>query len=115
MSENLEKTCKRCLTVNVSVDDEQLNSIAEDDSLLESNGDKVSGQLSPPPERHNQKRRHDNQNRRSRQQQSQSKQSQQRITACQRNHIPSKEEFPKETLLDNVHAAPPRIAMTSLA
>ena len=33
---------------NVSVDDEQLNSIAEDDYLLDSNGDIVNGQCSPP-------------------------------------------------------------------
>ena len=55
---------------DLSVDDEQLNSTAEDDSLLDSNGDIVSCQRSPPPGRYNQKRRHDNQNRRSRQQQS---------------------------------------------
>ena len=55
---------------DVSVGDEQLNSIVEDDSLLDSNGDIVSGQRSPPPGRYNQKRRHDNKNRRSRQQQS---------------------------------------------
>ena len=70
MSENSEKNLQEMFDGNVSVDDEQLNSIAEDDSLLDSNGDIVSGQRSPPPGRYNQKRRHDNQNRRSRQQQS---------------------------------------------
>ena len=33
---------------DVSVGDEQLNSIVEDDSLLDSNGDIMSGQRSPP-------------------------------------------------------------------
>ena len=70
MSENSEKNLQEMFDGDVSVDDEQLNSIVEDDSLLDSNGDIVSGQRSPPPGRYNQKRRHDNQNRRSRQQQS---------------------------------------------
>ena len=48
MSENSEKNLQEMFDGNVSVDDEQLNSIAEDDSLLDSNGNIVSGQRSPP-------------------------------------------------------------------
>ena len=48
MSENSEKNLQEMFDGDVSVDDEQLNSIAEDDSLLDSNGDIVSGQCSPP-------------------------------------------------------------------
>ena len=70
MRENSEKNLQEMFNGDLSVDDEQLNSIAEDDSLLDSNGDIVCSQSSPPPGRYNQKRRNDNQNRRSRQQQS---------------------------------------------
>ena len=89
MSENSEKNLQEMFDGDVSVDDEKLNSIAEDDSLLDSNGDIVSGQRSPPPGRYNQKTRQPEQTQPPAAKQN--KQSQQRKTSCQRTHIPSKE------------------------
>ena len=114
MSANSEKNLQEMFDGDLSVDDEQLNSIAEDDSLLDSNGDIVSGQRSPPPGRYNQKQRHDNQNRRSRQQQSRTSRASKENSLPTNPHSKQGEEFQEEALLENIHAARPPIAMKSL-
>ena len=112
MSENSEKNLQEMLDGNVSVDDEQLNSIAEDDSLLDSNGDIVSGQHSPP-----------------RSVKTKNKDTttitdagtSSKAEPAKENSLPTNphskqgEEFLQEALLQNVHTTPPPIEMRSLA
>ena len=115
MRENSEKNLQEMFDGDLSVDDEQLNSIAEDDSLLDSNGDIVSGQRSPLPGRYNQKRT-DTTTRTYAAASSKAEQAE----PAKENSLPTNphskqgEEFKEEALLENIHAAPPPIAMKSL-
>ena len=116
MSENSEKNLQEMFADDVSVDDEQLNSIAEDDSLLDSNGDIVSGQRSPP--RGVITKSEDTTTRTDAAASSKAEQAEpaKENSLSTNPHSKQGEEFPKEALLENVHAAPPPpIVMTSLA
>ena len=90
------------------------NSIAEDDSLLDSNGDIMSGQRSPPQSVKTKNKDTTITN-------AAASSKAEEAEPAKENSLPTNphskqgEEFPKEALLENVHAAPPPIAMTSLA
>ena len=89
MSENSEKNLQEMFDGDLSVDDEQLNSIAEDDSI------RFKRRYSERPTQSTAALQPKAKTRQPEQTQppaaKQNKQSQQRKTACQRTHIPSKE------------------------